>query len=91
MLQFNRYVVRPSSTQLCIHVRELHLNSSDICSNVHLRIAVEFEEIRHQQTQSLSTALLIHTDEFVLKNRIEWYRIEYNRSSSPSGPDAPRP
>jgi len=65
MLQFNQYVVRTSSTQLCIHVRELHLNSSDICSNVHLRIALELEEIRHQQTQSLNAALFIHTDKHV--------------------------
>ena len=32
MQQFNRYVVRPSSTQLCIHIRELLLNFSDIAA-----------------------------------------------------------
>jgi hypothetical protein len=66
MLQFNRYVLRPLSTELCIHVREQHLISSDISSNVHLCTAQEGEGIRqNKQIKSSSTALFIDTDELV--------------------------
>jgi len=64
MQQFNRYVLRPSSTQPCIHVWELLLNFNDIRKIVHFWIALELELRRHH-TRSLNTALLLHTDELV--------------------------
>jgi hypothetical protein len=65
MLQFIRYIVRPSSTQLCFHDRKLHLKYTDIFSNVNLWIALEPQEVRYQQTHLLNTALFIHTDELI--------------------------
>jgi len=46
--------------------RELHFNSSNISSNVHLCIAQELEELHNQQIQSLSTALFVNTEELII-------------------------
>jgi len=45
--------------------QEQVLNLSGVHGNAYFWIALELEELCHQQIQSLNTALLIHTDELV--------------------------
>ena len=87
--------MRSSPTQLCIHNQELLYDFSNICSNVHFWIALKLEELRHQQTQSLSTVLFIYTDELVRNVfgiTVRQYRNRnpvdsvHSRSTPPSGP-----
>jgi hypothetical protein len=44
---------------------ELHLNFCDANSNAHFWIALDLEELHHQQPQSLITVSFIYTDELV--------------------------